>query len=139
MRSITSPRRLFKSSLKCLLVTWIFEKPSVQKLWREKANILMSTCLPRPPMYMALMQWSFALIGRAGASPPSRTSGSNFLYTVVWTSIPQLSTRFFLRVISIFPAWALHICTAQRSSGLGRDGRHSFDNRRLPQHTETRL
>ena len=31
-------------------------------------------------------------------SPPNRTSGSNFR-----TSIPQLSTSFFLRVISIFP------------------------------------
>ena len=39
--------------------------------------------------------------------------------SVVWTSIPQLSTRFFLRVISIFPAWALQICTAQRSSVTG--------------------
>ena len=31
------------------------------------------------------------------------------------TSIPQLSTRFFLRVISIFPEWALH-CTCTRIS-----------------------
>ena len=56
----------------------------------------------------------------------SRTSGV-YIYSVVWTSIPQLSTRFFLRVISIFPAWALHACmhcTCTHSIGFWL---HSFD------------
>ena len=35
-----------------VLSSWLFKKPSVQKLWREKANILMSICLPRPPLVL---------------------------------------------------------------------------------------
>ena len=29
-----------------VLSLWSFERPSVQMLWREKANMLMSNCLP---------------------------------------------------------------------------------------------
>ena len=39
----------------------------------------------------------------------SNTSCLSYYISVVWTSIPQLSTRFFLRDISIFPALALHM------------------------------
>ena len=36
-----------------VLSLWIFEKPSAQKLWREKANMLMSICLLRHHNYGA--------------------------------------------------------------------------------------
>ena len=41
-----------------VLSSWIFEKTFVQKLWCEKANMLMNISLPQPPM--VLMQRHFA-------------------------------------------------------------------------------
>ena len=36
-------------------------------------------------------------------------------FDLLWTSIPQLSTRFFLRVISKFPAISQELCTGSET------------------------
>ena len=54
--------RYVRLSFRLFLIfnSWISIKPSVQKLWCEKAYMLMSICLLRPPL--ALIQQPFAPI-----------------------------------------------------------------------------
>ena len=62
----------------------------------------------RSPIMLSIL----LVIGRAGASPPSRTAAIIFLYIYIFiyiylypcrTSCPKSSTRFFFSDISIFP------------------------------------
>ena len=65
----------------------------------------------RSPIMLSIL---LVIIGRAGASPPSRTAAIIFLYIYLYiylfiyiypcrTSCPKSSTRFFFSDISIFP------------------------------------
>ena len=70
-------------------------------------------CLPPDRLQRILQRSALSIIGRAGASPPSRTAAIIFLYIYIFiylfiylypcrTSCPKSSTCFFFSDISIF-------------------------------------
>ena len=80
--SVNIVRFYSPSKLRTAFLTRGFSiKPSVQKLWCEKANMLMSISLPRP--HMALMQRNFT---KTGPSLVLFFSKSNSQLQATWNS-----------------------------------------------------